>query len=492
MKNKMYFYLIIILIFSIFGMFGKLSVAELQPLGSAVHAAISREILRTGDWLTLHWPHCEEFKDFYQFPPLFFWLQAITFKIFAISDATAKYVSSFFGVAVIILTFFLAKIISDDDYLAFLSSLTLILHPYFFKHSRKCELETGLIFFITLAVLFFVISEKKQKPWFLLLSGISSGLGFLYKGPPAYCILAIVPIYYFLTKQYKKIFSIQFVLFLLISLCVPLVWLIPQLVYKGNAVIEKFFINQILWSIQGRSVKYVSVLQKIKNYLFFISVFFSYYLPWSITGIFGVIKIVKEKLYLWFILLIWVIIVWLGFTLAGYKDDYYLLAFWPGWCVINGYIFSIWTKKIKDTIANIFAVLSVVFMLITIFAPVKFDKIRNPEFRDMAEFVKSTVPENKKILPYNLFYYDMVALIPWYWDRGVIKSSLPNPKAPPDAKAWKEHCVETEDELLKLISEDTQYVLIKKTDFEQLSQKVKDKLEILYDIGRFYFCVSKP
>ena len=131
MKNKMYFYLIIILIFSIFGMFGKLSIAELQPLGSAVHAAISREILRTGDWLTLHWPHCEEFKDFYQFPPLFFWLQAITFKIFAISDATAKYVSSFFGVAVIILTFFLAKIISDDDYLAFLSSLTLILHPYF-------------------------------------------------------------------------------------------------------------------------------------------------------------------------------------------------------------------------------------------------------------------------------------------------------------------------------------------------------------------------
>jgi len=146
MKNKTFLYLATILIFSFFGMFGKLSVTELQPLGSAAHAAISREILRTGDWLTLHWPYCEEFKDFYQFPPLFFWLQAITFKIFGISDATAKYVSSFFGVLVILLTFLLAKIISDDDYIAFLSSLTLILHPYFFRHARKCELETGLIF----------------------------------------------------------------------------------------------------------------------------------------------------------------------------------------------------------------------------------------------------------------------------------------------------------------------------------------------------------
>ena len=486
--------LIIILIFSFFGMFSKLEIAELQPLGSAAHAAISREILRTGDWLTLHWPHCEEFKDFYQFPPLFFWLQAITYKIFGISDATSKYVSSFFGVLVILLTFFLAKIISDDDYISFLSSLTLILHPYFFKHARKCELETGLIFFITLAILFFILSEKKQKPYLLIFSGISSGLGFLYKGPPAYCILAIVPIYYLLTKQHKKIFNPYFFLFILIALCVPLVWIIPQLIYKGNAVIEKFFINQILWSIQGRSAKYVSIIERIKNYLFFFPAFFSYYLPWSITGIFGIRKIIKEEKTntLWHVLLIWIIVVWLGFTIAGYKDDYYLLAFWPGWCVINGYIFSIWTKRIEDSIIKTFAVLSIVFALVTIFTPIKFDKIRNPEFRTMAEFVKNTVPQDKKILPYNLFYYDMVALIPWYWDRGIIKSSLPNPNVSSDVKAWKEHSVSTEVELKKLIYKEKQFILIKKSDFEKLSFAIKEKLKIIHEEGRFYFCTSEP
>lgn len=474
-------------------MFGKLSIAELQPLGSAVHAAISREILRRNDWLTLHWPHCEEFSDFYQFPPLFFWLQAICFKIFGISDTTAKYVSSLFGVLVIILTFYLGKTITDNNYIGFLSSLTLILHPYFFKHSRKCELETGLIFFITVAILFFVISEKKNKPWLLLLSGISSGLGFLYKGPPAYCVPAIIFVYYIITKQYKKILSIQYIVSVILAILVPFVWFIPQFIYKGNAVIEKFFINQILWSLQGRSVRYTSFVERIKNYLFFIPVFFSYYLPWSLTGIFGVIKILKEKQKLFYILLVWIVIVWSGFTVAGYKDDYYLLAFWPGWCVINGFIFSKWTKNFEPKIVKIFFVLSIIFVLLTIFTPIKFDKIRNPEFRNLAGFVKSTVPEDKKIITYKLFYYDMVALIPWYWDRGVIKSVFQNPNIPSDAKAWKEQSIYTEEELdYYLSSNEKQFLLIKKSDFEQLSERLKNKIIILKEEGRFYFCSNKP
>ncbi|MCX7957025.1 MAG: glycosyltransferase family 39 protein [Endomicrobia bacterium] len=484
------FYLSIILIFSIFGLFGKLSIAELQPLGSAAHAAISREILRTGDWLTLHWPYCEEFSDFYQFPPLFFWLQAFCFKIFGISDTTAKFVSSFFGVLVIIATFFLAKILTDNDYIGFLSAMSIILHPYFFKHARKCELETGLIFFITVGIIFFILSEKKNKPEYLILSGLSAGLGFLYKGPPAYAVQATILISYLINRQFKKIFNIYFILSFLISISIPLIWIIPQFIYKGNAVIEKFFVNQILWSLQGRSVKYVSLIEKIKNYLFFIPVFFSYYLPWSITGLFGVHNIFKEKKSIFYTILIWCAVVWAGFTLAGYKDDYYLLAFWPGWCSINGYIFSMWTKNSKEILTKIFLYLSVTFALIVIFTPIKFDKIRNPEFKNLAEFVKSTVPKDKKILTYNLFYYDMVALIPWYWDKGVIKSTLPNPTKPKDAKAWKEHSVDTEQELYSLIQNDINFILIKKQDYENLSKHIKKNIKILKEEGRFYFCQS--
>lgn len=493
MKKSVILYLIIILIFATFGMFGKLGIADLQPLGSAAHAAISREILRTGDWLTLHWPYCEEFEDFYQFPPLFFWLQAICFKIFGISDTTAKFVSAFFGVLVIILTFYLGKAITNDCYIGFLSSLTLILHPYFFRHARKCELETGLIFFVTLGILFFIIAEKNKKEWFLLFSGVATGLGFLYKGPPAYCVLSIIFIYYIITKQYKKITSIQYILAVLISLLTPMLWIIPQLLYKGNAVIEKFFINQILWSLQGRSARYITLAEKLKKYLFFVPVFFSYYLPWSATGIFGILKVIKERIKLFYILLIWIAVVWIGFTAAGYKDDYYLLLFWPGWAVINGFIFNEWTKKFQKNLTKVFLTLSIIFALATLFTPIKFDKIRNPEFRSLADFVKSTVPQNKRIITYNLFYYDMAALAAWYWDRGVLASAYPNSKVPKDAKAWKTQSVNTEDELEKLLDlKETQFLLIKKNDYEKLTVSLKNKIYILKEEGRFYFCSNIP
>ncbi len=480
-KNK-YIYLTIIIFFSFFGMFGKLSVAELQPLGSAAHAAISREILRTKDWLTLHWPHCEEFKDFYQFPPLFFWFQAICFKIFGISDATAKYVSSFFGFLVIILTFFIGKIISDNDYIGFLSAMSLILHPYFFKHARKCELETGLIFFISLGILFFILAEKYNKQWLLIFCGISSGLGFLYKGPPAYCVAAIIFFYYTITKQYKKIFGKYYIFSILIALLLPLLWFIPQLIYKGNAVIEKFWGKQILWSIKGRGVNYKNFFERIRNYTFFLPIFFSYYLPWSITGIFGVIKIIKEKLKYFYILIIWVLIVWLGFTIPGYKDDYYLLAFWPGWCVINGYIFSFWSNNFKEKLTKIFLILSIIFSLLVIFTPIKFDKIRNPEFRILKEYVRQKIPENKKIIINSKYYYDMVALIPWYWDRGIISFNFP------------QNYQETEliENFLNILSnEEQKFILIKKDEFNLLTEKIKQKLFILKDEGKYYLCTNK-
>ncbi|MFN3551302.1 MAG: hypothetical protein ACK4WJ_05805, partial [Endomicrobiia bacterium] len=174
------------------------------------------------------------------------------------------------------------------------------------------------------------------------------------------------------------------------------------------------------------------------------------------------------------------------------KDDYYLLAFWPGWCVINGYIFSFWTQKLKNKITYTFFILSLIFSSIVIFTPIKFDKIRNPEFKTLAEYVKKTVPEDKKIITYNLFYYDMVALIPWYWSRGVIHSSYPNPNLPQDAKAWKMQSVNTEEELLFLLSLDVQYVLIKKTDYEKLKKEIQQKLKILISEGKYYFCSNNP
>ncbi|MFN3550616.1 MAG: hypothetical protein ACK4WJ_02240, partial [Endomicrobiia bacterium] len=164
------------------------------------------------------------------------------------------------------------------------------------------------------------------------------------------------------------------------------------------------------------------------------------------------------------------------------KDDYYLLAFWPGWCVINGYIFSFWTKKIQDKLVFTFFILSLISQFIVIFTPIKFDKIRNPEFKTLAEYVKKSVPEKKKIVINSKYYWDMVALIPWYWDRGIISINFP--------KNFKD------TELLKnflniLSNEEQQFILIRKDEFNFLNEEIKQKLFILKDEGKYYFCTNK-
>ncbi|MFQ3675940.1 MAG: glycosyltransferase family 39 protein [Endomicrobiia bacterium] len=469
-KPKIQF--ITILIFASFGMFAKLGITELQPMGSATHAAVAREILRTNDWLTLHWPFVGEF---YQFPPLFFWLQAITFKIFGISDLTAKLTSSFFGFMVILITYYLGKLLVDD-YTGFLSSMTLILTPYFFRHSRKCELETILIFFITLGIIFFVLSEQKNNNKFLLLTGLSTGLGFLAKGPPAFAVWGTIFIYYIITKQYKKLFNFYFIVGILISILVPFTWIIPQIIYRGDAFYKGFVINQVLGKIYGGDRPATTFVEKILNYTFFFRAFYSHYLPWSITGIFGIVKIFKKNLKNLYVLVIWVIVVWIGFTLPGYKDDYYLLAMFPGWAVINGFIFKYWTEKISKQIYFYSSILAITFVVVTIFTPIKFDKVRNPEFKILSQHIKQVVPSDQRIITYNLYPYDMMSLFPWYMDRGVVP-------------------LNTEKELLQLVSSsETKFVFMKIEDYKNLSSNIL--LHPVFYCGRFVFAsnikISEP
>lgn len=59
------------------------------------YAEISREILVTGDWLTLHF----DGQNWYVHPPLYFWLTALGIKLFGLTEFVVRFWSAFFGPA---------------------------------------------------------------------------------------------------------------------------------------------------------------------------------------------------------------------------------------------------------------------------------------------------------------------------------------------------------------------------------------------------------
>jgi 4-amino-4-deoxy-L-arabinose transferase-like glycosyltransferase len=455
-------------------MYAKLPMGDLQPLGSAAHASISREIIRTGDWLTLHWPYSDDFKDFYQHPPLYYWFTAIAFKLFGINDFSAVFFSCLFGVGCILLTYWLGYLLFKDKFLSFMSAMVMVTTPFLFKHSRKCELESIILFFVTLSFIFFLLGVNKNNKYFLLF-GVSAGLSYLAKGPPGYAPFGAAVAYILVTRQWRLLLNKWLWLGFLAGLIVPLAWIIPQFVYEHDKYYNQYIKQQILWSIKGRNIP-LTLGQKINGYLYYFPVLVTYYLPWGIIGIYGFYKMIRSKLGDYTLMICWIATVWLGFTVAGWKDNYYLLLFWPAWSVGTVLPMTGWLTKHQQKLTAVATVLLGI-MIIVLLTPVKLSKVRNPEFSDkqFIQTVQASVPKEKLIITYGLYYWDMISLFPWYVDRGVT------------------HTVETVPELeQKLFDRKTKpnFCFMTTEDYNLMTPKFKHQTKVLYQPGRYVFLTT--
>jgi 4-amino-4-deoxy-L-arabinose transferase-like glycosyltransferase len=461
-----------VLILGFAGMFAKLGDTDLQPIGSCTYASISREMARTGDYLTPHWPHSEEFVDFYHHPPLFFWLQSSVFKIAGADDFTARTVSAFFGFLLIPAVFLLGRE-TDDEYTGFLAALTLILTPFFFKHSRKCELESIFVFFTTVSFLSFIAARRKESGLLHAISGAAAGLAFLSKGVPAGAIYAsIIPYLIFFEPAILR--QPKFWLGPLAAAAVAAAWIAPQIVFKGDAFWRLYVVEQVIWKISGGDRGQAGIVDKIRGVFFYLGMFLTRFFPWVVTGFMGAARIIRLKAGKFYILLFWAGVTFAGFSAAGYREDYYLLMIWPAWCVLSGYIFNVWTRKYRPQIVPSAAAISVILAALMFFAPIRLSKSRNPDIKALAPCIAEHTSRDEKVIIYKLYYWDMISLLPWYADRGVTHSV----DDPADIAA-------------RISSSEKKYFLMKKEDAENLEPASVKKLHILCEQGRFVFASNR-
>jgi len=68
--------------------------ASLKDWGEAIYSQISKEIVQSGDWLTLHWGHHLWFEK----PPLLMWGTAAFYRLFGVNEFCSRIVSALAGV----------------------------------------------------------------------------------------------------------------------------------------------------------------------------------------------------------------------------------------------------------------------------------------------------------------------------------------------------------------------------------------------------------
>lgn len=178
-----------------------LEIPNLMEPTEGRYAAMAHRMVEMGDWTFPQFPRGNSYEQYLGKPPLFFWLTAISYKIFGFDEWVGR-LPSFLGYVLVAISLIWAGVILKKEKL--FQSAALIwcssLIPFFF--SGAIVLDVCLTATITLSLLAALLSvETKEKKIYPLVFWLSLSAGFLIKGPVA-IILIGGPIFFY--SIYKK------------------------------------------------------------------------------------------------------------------------------------------------------------------------------------------------------------------------------------------------------------------------------------------------
>lgn len=234
--------------------FYKLGQSSLVSWDEAWYAEIARNILKTGDIFNLSWNG----TPFYDHPPAGFWLMALAFKLFGVSDFWVRFPSAAAGLISLILIYFLGKELFNRT-VGFVSAIALSSSFWFLHRARSGNLDSVLAMFFLLS-LFLALRASKDKRYLIPLV-VSLALLFLTKTLVPITIIPALVIIFWKVKIYRpKDLIVPALLFILLTGS----WFAAQFLTNDNFVARYLSIG-----MPGVSVKtsYSSNFLLMKEYL---------------------------------------------------------------------------------------------------------------------------------------------------------------------------------------------------------------------------------
>jgi len=203
----------------------------------------------------------------------------------------------------------------------------------FYSFARHAMTDVLFLFFIVTSIYFFVSSEDHNKTSRrVVLSGLFFGLALLTKQVEALLIPLIIITYVAISqKKWGFLFTKRFTLFWGIGFFVLLPWLIYMIVSFGSNFWDWFV-------VYCGFMRTVSPLEgHAGGYLFYFSYLFQNERVWSILLPFAAglcaYKLAFKRSKPDTLLLVWIAIVFLVFTLAQTKISWYILPAFPAFAL---------------------------------------------------------------------------------------------------------------------------------------------------------------
>jgi len=321
----------------------KLGGPSLWETDEPIYGEVAKEILKTGDWITLRF----NYKEWFDKPPLYMWITALFYSLWGWNEFTTRITSALFGIGHVIAVYFFGKVLFNRK-VGFFSALVLATSFQFIVQSRLALLDIPLSFFISLSFLFFYLGTKNpDKNWCYLLSFLCMGFATLTKGPIGAIIpVAVIGIYLVLIKNLDQLRRMKLSLAILIFLFVASPWYIIEFLRHGRVFIDKFFLLRTI-------SRYTTPFEGHTGpFYYYFGILFLGFFPWSSflpLSFFNLLKKGKRKKS--FFVLTWFVFIFVFFSSAKSKLPGYILPLYPA-CALS--VGKLWEEILvsKNTLSR--------------------------------------------------------------------------------------------------------------------------------------------
>ncbi len=234
------------------------------------YAETAREMIESGNWITPTFNYEPRLVK----PVLFYWLIALSYKVFGVTEFAARLVSALTATAVTLGTGYIGYRVAGWR-LASIAVILLATCVEMVALSRASVTDMTLSAFIGLTLWCCYLTVHKSTRWWLL-AGVFSGLAILTKGPVGIVLPGtVLMLYGFMSNRVKPVFfNRYFPLAIVIALAIALPWFVLAYLENGDTFLQITLENNF-GRFSGKQAYHVEPW-----YYFFIALPLGF-LPWS-------------------------------------------------------------------------------------------------------------------------------------------------------------------------------------------------------------------
>ena len=206
-------------------------------------AEASREMLSTHNYSI---PQIE-FQPFWEKPPLFFWLQVVSMKLFGVNEFASRFPNAVCGILTLLVLFRIGKRQLNETFgwiwvLVYAGSLL----PQFYFKSGIIDPWFNLFIFLSIYQLSLYTWQGQRFARHVIFAGLFAGLAVMTKGPVALLVIGLTYFIFAIMNRFRLFMKFKHILlFILLTLLVGSIWFIALLLNGQQQVIVDFFNYQI-------------------------------------------------------------------------------------------------------------------------------------------------------------------------------------------------------------------------------------------------------